>query len=37
MLFMRVSASASVPFWHMIKSSWLVEPFDIFALSPEVV
>lgn len=32
-----ISVSASVPFWHMIKSSWLVEPFDIFALSPEVV
>lgn len=37
MLFISVSASASVPFWHMIKSSWLVEPFDIFALSPELV
>ena len=37
MLFISVSASASVPFWHMINSSWLVEPFDIFALSPEVV
>ena len=37
MLFMSVLASASVPFWQMIKSSWLVEPFDIFALSPEVV
>jgi len=37
MLFISVSASASVPFWQMIKSSWLVEPFDIFALSPEVV
>lgn len=37
MLFISVSTSASVPFWQMIKSSWLVEPFDIFALSPEVV
>ena len=37
MLFISISAPASVPFWQMIKSSWLVEPFDIFALSPEVV